>query len=401
MKRQDTGHRASLHLRQHLRQRQRQAGFSLLELAMGLVVLGLVTVLLVQFLQTASRGRTDVTSAHLLRRADDALLAYVMIHSRLPCPAVDGTGEEDCNAGQLGQLPYRSLGLPDANARRIRYGVLRRPDPADLFERDADLTRLVDRFHPLQVEGKSGGPFPLFNTNGMDLCWALRSAQAAPANAAFVHVTRPDAPAQIADNVAYALALPASGAAFTGQQAGNTAAFDSPRRPASAGYGDRVLAVGLDQLYARMRCGDHLAATGHAHFNAAASVSVMHAALTDYKSQLEISESMAKATVLSAEAGIASGVAGGLKAGAGMTDAIAESLASFGSTSYRIAVASAAIASAVAATSSATATLVVANRAKAKATRAHTDATAPIGRALALKADVSAHAATADDAGLY
>lgn len=381
----------------------RQAGFSLLELAMVLVVLGLVTLLLVQFLGTASRERHEVASADLLTRADDALLAYAMINSRLPCPASNGGGEENCGSGQVGQLPYKTLGLPDANARKIRYGVLRRP--AVLAQYDADLSKGSDRYFPLQTfGGKSateGKALPDPTINGLDMCWALRSAQAAPADAAFLHVTRPDAPAEIADNIAYALALPHGGDGFSGHQAGDTVAFDSPRRPTSPEYHDRVLAVGLDQLSARMRCGDNLAAAGHAHFNAAASIAIMRAALVDYKSQLAISEKMALASTLSGAAAIAGGVSGTLGAGAGMADSISEGLASTGVVAYKVGLAAAAVAAAIAVTITAAVMEGFAGTALTAAERAHDDVDPLISRATALENDVLKHAKVADAAGLY
>ncbi|MGY0558954.1 MULTISPECIES: hypothetical protein [unclassified Lysobacter] len=370
---------------------------------MVLVVLGLVTVLLVQFLGTASRERHEVASADLLGRADDALLAFAMVNSRLPCPASDGSGEENCGSGQVGQLPYQTLGLPDANARRIRYGVLRRS--AALAEHDADLSKRSDRYFPLQVfGGKSamvGKALPNPTINGLDMCWALRSAQNAPADAAFLHVTQPGAPADIAGNIAYALALPRGGDGFSGHQAGSTAAFDSPRRPSSPEYDDRVLAVGMDQLFSRMRCGDNLAAVGHAHFNAAASIAVMHTALIDYKSQLAVAEKMALANTLSGGAAIAGGISGVMGAGAGMADSISEGLASTGIVAYKVGLAAAAVAAAVAVTITAATMEGFAIAAHESAKDAHDDVDPLISRAAVLNNEVLEHAKAADKAGMY
>ena len=388
----------------------RMRGFSLVELAVTLVAIGLVSLVLVQFLGTATLQRSEAAGRDLLQRADDALLAFAMVNSRLPCPAAPGTGVEDCALGQVGLLPYRTIGLPDAGARRIRYGVLRRPDDRKL---DADLARAIDRFDPMQVLG--GGlttEFPLGNANGIDLCWALRTAQAAPTDAAFLHVTRPDAPTTLADHVAYAVALPAPGRSFGGRQATNAPAFDSPRRRANPDHADRVLAVGLDQLWTRMRCGETLATASHAHFNAAAAITVVHTALRDYRSQLAIALKLAEANVDSGAAAVLNGVAGTASAAGGTADTISEGLASTGIVAYRVALGVVATIAAVAVTATAGALVAASVEARDKAEEVHDcvdDGGNPIpgciveliDDARALEPVILQNAQTADAIGLY
>lgn len=380
---------------------RRERGVSLIELAVVLVAIGLVTLVLVQFLQVTTQERRDTAGRDLLQRADDALLAFAMINSRLPCVDSDDDGIENCAPGdttQVGRLPYRTLGLPDASARLVRYGVLRRPDPS---RRDADLALLRDRFAPMRVNQGIATEWPLGNRNGLDLCWALRSAQEAPASADFLHVARPDAPSSMADHVAYAMALPAPGDPFSSHQAGNAPIFDSPRRRASAGYGDRVLAVGLDQLWTRMRCGDHLAAAAHAHFNAAASIAMTHAALRDYQTQLEIAEKLAEANVAS---GVAAGfiaVAGVASAAGDIADTISEGLASKGIVSYRVALAAVATAAAAAVAVTAFALIGKAAESLTAAENAVRDVQPLIASAAALETVILENAEAADAAGIY
>ncbi len=378
--------------------RYRSSGVSLIELALVLVVLGLISVVLVQFLGVATQERREAAGRDLLQRADDALLAYAMIHSRLPCPAVGGSGVEDCTIGQVGMLPYRTLGLPDANARKMRYGVLRRPATRKL---DADLARRLDRFDPLHVFGGLGTEFALGNANGLDLCWALRSAQQSPADVAFLHVTQPNDSTRIADNVAYALALPAQGESFGGHQASATPAFESPKRRARADYRDRVLAVGLDQLWARMRCGDNLAAASHAHFNTAAAIAVMHQALRDYKSQLAIAEKLAEANVANGAAAVLAGAAGVANAAGGVADTVSEGLASKGIVGYRVALGVVGTAAAVAVTVTAVVLVATAGLALTAARAAHDDIDPLIADAAILEPSVLEHARAADAIGMY
>lgn len=383
---------------------RRQHGFSLVELAVVLVVLGLVTLLLVRFLGTAMRERHEVASRSLLTRADDALLAFAMVNSRLPCPDGDGDGDEDCGSGQLGQLPFRALGLPDANARRIRYGVLRRPASR---RGDADLAERSDRYDPLQVQHgtETAIEMPLglaASANGLDLCWALRNAGAAPLDAGYLHVTRPDAPAQIQAHVAYALALPRGGDGFSGNQDSDRPVFDSPHRPQGPDFHDRVIAVGLDQLWSRMRCGDNLAAAGHAHFNASASITLMHTALVDYKQQLAISVKLAEANVANGAAAVLSSASATAGAAGGVADTVAEGLLTFGVVStYKVALAAAATAAAVAVTITAAVMEGFAAEALVAANDAHDGVDPLIREADTLERSVREHARYADRVGLY
>lgn len=376
----------------------RMRGFSLVELSVVLVVLGLVAILLARFLSTAAQEQREVASRDLLLRADEALLAFAMVNDRLPCPATGGSGVEDCAAGQIGTLPYATLGLPDANARRIRYGVYRKSDTRKV---DADLAVRMDRFDPLHViAGGVATELPLGNVNGLDMCWALRTAQQGAPTAAQVHVTRPESPATIADNVAYALALPRTGG-FSSHQAGTTPAFDSPRRPSSATYGDRVVAVGLDQLWSRMRCGDNLAAASHAHFNTAASIGVLHQALKDYKTQIGIADKMAEANVENGAAAVLGAAAGVASAAGGIADTVSEGLASTGVVAYRAGLGAAATAAAVAVT--VTAGFLVADAADAKdqTEAAYRDIDPLITSAGQVETGTIAHAQTSDRVGIY
>ncbi|HVI26114.1 MAG TPA: type II secretion system protein [Xanthomonadaceae bacterium] len=380
--------------------RARQRGFSLVELAVALAILGLVAVVLVKFLGASAERRREVVGRDLLTRADDALLAFAMVHSRLPCPASDTGGDEDCAGAQVGRLPWRTLGLPDARARLVRYGVQRRPsaDP----RADADLAVAKDRFRPLVVvAGLTATEYPLGVVNGLDLCWALRSARLAAPDAGFLHVTRPQAPTSLDANVAYALALPRGTDGFTGRQATSAPSFDSPRRLSDSAFHDRVVAVGADQLWGRMRCGDHLSGAGHAHFNAAVASAVMQQSLIDYKKQLEIAQQLADANVDSGAAAILSGTAAVAGAGGGIADTVSEGLASTGAVSYRVALAAAATAAAAAVLVTATAMTVVAADAKEAADDAVDDSQTHIDRANTLQPLIRADAEAADAAGMY
>lgn len=375
----------------------RPSGFSLIELAVALAALGLVTLLLVQFLATASQQHRAVARRHLLTRADDALLAYAMINSRLPCPDVDHDGDQDCGAGQVGRLPWRTIGLPDANARRIRYGVLRWPSAGN----GADLTRNVDRFLPLQVSGTIGMPTAVGNANGLDLCWALRNARQQGPEPAYLHVTRAGSPSSIEANIAYAVALPMRDGDFSGRQAGSAPAFDSPQRPAGPGYHDRVLAVGLGQLWSRMGCGANLAAAGRAHFNAAATAELMRGSMEDYRDQLGVVVAMTDAKIDTGAAGIASAASGVATATASVADTVSESLLTFGGASYRVALGAGATAVAAATTVKASMAHQAAQNAHGRANARHDEAGRLAAQARQVAERIQDNARRADAFGLY
>lgn len=365
----------------------RAAGFSLLELTVVLVLLGIIGVLLVRWIGLDAEDRAQAAQRDLLQRADDALLAFAAANARLPCPAADATGAEDCTRGQVGQLPYATLGLPDARAGRIRYGVLRRPDAA--LDNDADLAVVRDRAHTLQVLTAVSGAIvaatrapdtcdvlatgavtcadqPQLALNGLDLCRALRNAIQLPASSDFVHTRRDDAPAALAGNVAYALALPHAPDAAP-EHTGTSVAFASPRRPGTPDYQDKVHAVGLDQLWTRLRCGDSVGPATYGHPNVAAAAALTVPSMDDFEEQLGIMLDLAVANDLSADAGIVAAVAQIGGATAGVLDTIGETFNTYGAWNWRVAVATAGIATAVGA-------VVAAGIAKADASKSVADA---------------------------
>lgn len=111
---------------------QRQTGVSLVELAVVVSIIGLLSVVV-------SAGYTDVAgqSAASIAKADaeaarQAIRAFALRNKRLPCPDLSAAGDVareglagTCPVGaQVGWLPYESLGLtrPDRD-ERLRYAV--------------------------------------------------------------------------------------------------------------------------------------------------------------------------------------------------------------------------------------------------------------------------------------
>jgi hypothetical protein len=308
----------------HFNFRSRQHGLSLIELAVILAILGIVAVVLVRWMATRQTEDALQYRHDILSRADDALVAYAAVHSRLPCPATDADGNEDCAAPAYGHLPWRTLGLPDARAAQVRYGVLRRPDPANVRV-DADLATSLDRAHPIKVIASVGMSAALGAHNGLDFCHALRVAQRLPFSSDAVHTFSASAPGVTTRNVAYVLAAADPNDPVTLQN-GSGPGFASPRRAPTAEYRDQVRAIGVDELWTRLRCGDAVAATTYSHFDIAAGAGIDETALADYRKQLEILELLAESNKDSADAGVLSAAAGIVSATAGITEVASEIL---------------------------------------------------------------------------
>lgn len=104
----------------------RQRGFSLLELAVALVVLGGLAGIALTAAAWASQRHRIVEARHALERAEQALIAYAESHSRLPCPDADGSGLEDCGSGAgSGRLPYATLVVsPAGEGSEVAYTVV-------------------------------------------------------------------------------------------------------------------------------------------------------------------------------------------------------------------------------------------------------------------------------------
>ena len=126
---------------------RRREGFTLLEVALALLVLAVVLSGLAVPLAGQVLARRQEAARRQLEESRDALLGYAALHGRLPCPALAGArGEErfaaggspddgDCADFHGGFLPAATLGLAGLDedgylrdpwgttANRIRYAV--------------------------------------------------------------------------------------------------------------------------------------------------------------------------------------------------------------------------------------------------------------------------------------
>src|SRR5665647_1963875 len=117
---------------------QPQCGFTLVEMAVVLVIIGLITAALLVPLQ-AQRQQVDLTQTeNTLAIAQKALLGFAQSQGRLPCPATATSSGAEAPLGgttctqPVGFLPAATLGIQptdsqgfalDAWNNRIRYAV--------------------------------------------------------------------------------------------------------------------------------------------------------------------------------------------------------------------------------------------------------------------------------------
>lgn len=124
--------------------KRRPSGFTLLELAIGLFIVGLLTAGLLSGLSVQIEQRRSLAVRAQLDQAQQALLGFAAAYGRLPCPASAGSkgleayasagnaGNGQCANAYDGWLPAVTLGLPGQDGQgyaldpwdnRLRYAV--------------------------------------------------------------------------------------------------------------------------------------------------------------------------------------------------------------------------------------------------------------------------------------
>ncbi|HVL46320.1 MAG TPA: type II secretion system protein [Acidovorax sp.] len=434
--------------------KRRMLGFTLVEVSVILLALGILLPGAIIFWQLSERQRVSTVQLDAQQQSRDALIGFLHSNYRLPCPAADTRGVESCTEGtglrQVGFVPWRTLGLPRPEVGALRYGVYR--DPSATAHEDRDLASAVDRMNPLRVrtpfprpENKDAPndkapPIPALVTATLGITQSGNSA--APLNAACNPSDSPPCPpggvgavnlidiclalntasdalaapaGRLATNirggrraVAFVVAAPGmldadgDGQAFDGANATASNAnptFEAPGVPVSSTYDDIVLAPSLAELFGELHCGPALSAISHAHFNAATGAFVLERALYDYRDQLFVAWKLAKANEAAAAAGLLSAAAGTLAGAKELVAAIADTTMTAGARSFQIGLAVAGIVAAAISDALSIKAMDDAVKAVAEAKTVHTDFATRTTAITDLATSVNRNALTADAIG--
>ncbi len=120
-----------------------QAGFSLLELAIALMILMVLMVATVLVVQNQRSYDRVLENTVYMNTVQSALIIFVKTNGFLPCPDVSGDGKEDRNlatpfecTSDSGGLPFLDLGLPEVDAwgQPVFYAVNREADSSGILE---------------------------------------------------------------------------------------------------------------------------------------------------------------------------------------------------------------------------------------------------------------------------
>lgn len=136
--------------RMMLRVPRSHAGFTLLEMAIVLFILGLLLAGLIGPVEVQLEARDRARTQAYMQQVQEALYGYALTNRRLPCPDTDGDGlpnpvppaSTGCNAAG-GQLPWAELGVEPGDAwgnvldYRVRAPNFTWPDQDHLCNGDA------------------------------------------------------------------------------------------------------------------------------------------------------------------------------------------------------------------------------------------------------------------------
>ncbi|MGE0314873.1 MAG: type II secretion system protein [Lautropia sp.] len=105
-----------------------QRGFTLVEVAIALMIMGLITVGVVSTLNQQAEQRRIVETRATLQKAREALLAFAAANGRLPCPATAASGGAEASTvtgttvactAETGLLPAVTLGMSELDSNGL------------------------------------------------------------------------------------------------------------------------------------------------------------------------------------------------------------------------------------------------------------------------------------------
>jgi type II secretory pathway pseudopilin PulG len=101
-------------------------GFSLLEIAIALGIIGIIGAMSLPMINSLYKQKKDHQTEQNLNQVTQALAAYVLAHKHLPCPANPQADPDNAGLSEdnrvIGLVPYRTLGLSETVAKNgYRY----------------------------------------------------------------------------------------------------------------------------------------------------------------------------------------------------------------------------------------------------------------------------------------
>ncbi|WP_439590396.1 type II secretion system protein [Hydrogenophaga sp.] len=239
--------------------RRAQRGLSLIEVSLAMIVMGLGAMVLWQ-----SAGGALIREGHdearfNLDRAKTAVLSFVAIHGRFPCPAAQQNGQENCGAaGSF--FPHLTVGVPEADAARLSYQVNGAVAPAGAGDFRVLMNNMPINLEsaPLAVSTSLSAIQTGVNDGMLDLCEALGQISD-PANAS-------------GGGVAFSINI----------NPGDRLISDAWNPP------ERTRTGSAAEVSDYLACGPLVAVAGRAQFNAHLSAGIMNRALQDYRLQHQI-----------------------------------------------------------------------------------------------------------------
>lgn len=300
----------------------RQRGFSLVEMGVALVAIGIIGVMAWRWVATtqAPMDRTDMQRQ--LNEAQAGVEGFLLANHRLPCPAAGTDGVEACGNATAVRFPWRTLGMGSELAA-LHYGANRGggadlaalpaaqdwPDFGLTFTEvpvfpalspvPADVTAAGTRVGASYTAASALRPV----VNGLDWCAVVRRLAA---NSGAAGVLRAGATGGSVP-VGFVIAHPGANRQFDGNNAEGASAtfrFDLPGRSQDLNYDDLMLAVGPGDLSARLGCAVRLSemqVAMQASYAAYDTARVMQ----QYWSLLRFDIDQAESAVDGAESGVA------------------------------------------------------------------------------------------------
>ena len=121
-----------------------QQGFTLVEMAIVLVILGFVLAALLLPIQAQRQQLAQSQTENTLELAKQALLGFAQSNGRLPCPAIASGAESPLGGGtctlQVGFLPAATLGIQPTNAQGFAIDAWNNPIRYAVNQSKVDIT---------------------------------------------------------------------------------------------------------------------------------------------------------------------------------------------------------------------------------------------------------------------